>query len=351
MNTAKKKDFIINFLYFASIILIIFFAYKYLFFTVLPFVIALFTATLVQKNAGKLESRIKIKKAVCALIMVIVLYIITAALIVGVGALFVLSFNSFKDTLVNLFSTIRDIVFEWKTIIENFLYENFNVKIDFGNMVSDSAPDIAGNLLSGLSEVAVFLFSKIPQILITVVVTVVAGCYFAYDFDKLKKFALSLLSEDTIKKTRKLRSIFKNTVLKILGGYLILMSVTFLVLSIGFFVIGIKPALYIALIISFVDLLPVLGTGTVLLPWAVFSFISGNTLMSVGVLVIYLVATILRNFLEPHIIGKRLGISPLFMLIAIFVGYKLLGIIGLIAAPMLLIVVYEYNASPEQREV
>ena len=345
MNTAKKRNFIINFLYFSSILLIFFFAYKYLLIAVLPFVSALFTASLVQKSAANLNKRIGLKKSICALILIIALYILIIALFIGLGSLFVASFNNIKDAVVNFISVIRDIVFEWKTLAENFLSRNFNVEVNFENMVSNSAPDIAGSILGGLSNLIVFLFSKIPQIIITGVVTVVAGCYFAYDYDKFKKFILSLLSDTTILKIKKLRSIFKETILKIVGGYLILMSITFGVLLVGFFVIGVKPALYLAIIVAFVDLLPVLGTGTVLVPWAIYNLIRGRLLIGVGLLVIYLVATFIRNSLEPNIIGKKLGISPLFMLIAIFVGYRLFGFIGLIAAPMLLILIYEYNTA------
>lgn len=345
MNTAKKRSFIINFLYFSSILLIVYVAYKYLFFTVLPFIFALFTASLVQKTAERLHKRIKLKKTLCALILIILLYILIIASLIGLGALFVASFDNIKNAFVNGVTVIRDSVLHWKTLAESFIYRNFNIEVSFENMVSSSASDIAGNLLSGLSNLIVFIFSKIPQIIIAVVVTVVAGCYFAYDYDKFKKFIVSLLNDTTVLKIKKLRSILKDTVLKIVGGYLILMSITFCILLIGFFVIGIKPALYLAAIVALVDLLPVLGTGTVLVPWAIYNLIRGRLLTGVGLLVIYLVATVIRNSLEPNIIGKKLGISPLFMLIAIFVGYRLLGFVGLIGAPLLIILVYEYNTT------
>ena len=270
------------------------------------------------------------------------------ALLFSLISLLILSFDNIKNVIVDLITTIRESVLEWKTVFEKFLFENFNIKINIENIFSDSVPDIAGNLLGNVSSIFVFIFSQIPQIVITFIVTVVAGCYFAYDYDKFKKFILSLLTDETVLKLKKLRSIFKETILKIIGGYLILMSISFAVLLIGFIVIGIKSAFYLALFISFVDLLPVLGTGTVLIPWAIFNLIRGRIFLGVGLIIIYIIVTIIRNFLEPNIIGKKLGISPLFMLIAIFVGYRLLGFIGLIAAPLLLIIVYEYYTTQKE---
>lgn len=348
MNTAKKKNFIISFLYFSSFVVIIFLTYKYLFYTVLPFLIALLTASLVQNSAVKLHKRIKLKKSLCALILIVELYVLILALLFSLISLLILSFDNIKNVIVDLITTIRESVLEWKTVFEKFLFENFNIKINIENIFSDSVPDIAGNLLGNVSSIFVFIFSQIPQIVITFIVTVVAGCYFAYDYDKFKKFILSLLTDETVLKLKKLRSIFKETIFKIVGGYLILMSISFAVLLIGFIVIGIKSAFYLALFISFVDLLPVLGTGTVLIPWAIFNLIRGRIFLGVGLIIIYIIVTIIRNFLEPNIIGKKLGISPLFMLIAIFVGYRLLGFIGLIAAPLLLIIVYEYYTTQKE---
>lgn len=345
MNTAKKKNFLINFTYLSAIILISYFAFKYLFFPLLPFAIAFMVASTVQKSAAKLENRIHIKKSVASLLLVLIIYAAIFLILILIGSAFSVSFETVKNFIVDLFSHIGRVVLEWKTVIENYISENFGEKVNIDNVVTNSATDFAGELIGKLSQAIISLFSKIPQIILNIIVTVVASCYVAVYYDKLKKFISSLIKTETKKKILKIRDIFKTSILTIIGGYLLLMLITFSELLIGFFILGVNTPVLFASVIAVVDILPVLGTGTVLLPWAIFSFLSGERFFAVGIIILYVLITVFRNFLEPHIIGKKLGLNPLLMLIAIFVGLKLFGVVGLFATPILLIIVYEYNRS------
>ena len=120
------------------------------------------------------------------------------------------------------------------------------------------------------------------------------------------------------------------------------MAITFTELLIGFIVLRIKYAPLLAALIAVIDILPVLGTGTVLVPWAAGELLLGNTAAGMGLAVLYGTITLVRNFAEPKIIGKQIGINPIFTLIAMFVGIKLLGIAGIFILPVTLIVVIEY---------
>ena len=97
-----------------------------------------------------------------------------------------------------------------------------------------------------------------------------------------------------------------------------------------------------AVIIAFVDILPVIGTGTVLVPWAVILALIGNIKLAVSLAVLYIITVIVRNFLEPKIIGGQIGISSLFTLIFMFAGLKILGVLGLILFPIIFIVTVKY---------
>jgi len=104
--------------------------------------------------------------------------------------------------------------------------------------------------------------------------------------------------------------------------------------------LGIDNAILIALIIAILDLLPVLGTGTVLIPWGIINIILGNYLIGVALIILYVVILIIRNIIEPKIISKQVGLHPLITLLCIFIGLKLFGFIGIIFLPLVTILVY-----------
>ena len=127
-----------------------------------------------------------------------------------------------------------------------------------------------------------------------------------------------------------------------------LMTVTALVLAIGFFVLQVGYAPVWAVLIALIDALPVLGTGMVLVPWSLVCFLQGDTVRGIGLLGIYAVAALLRSVLEPRMVGKHLGIDPLLTLLAIYAGYRLLGFGGMILAPLLAVVLTQVFTASRQ---
>lgn len=134
-----------------------------------------------------------------------------------------------------------------------------------------------------------------------------------------------------------------NDVLKGIIGYLkgemILMSVTFIILSAGLYIIKAPLPLLIAFGITIFDLLPVLGSGMIMIPWAIISLIAKNTQMAAGVAILYIVLVISRQILEPVIIGKSIGLRPLITFAAGIAGSLIFGPVGLIAGPLIAIAI------------
>ena len=118
-----------------------------------------------------------------------------------------------------------------------------------------------------------------------------------------------------------------------------LMVLTFVVLAAGLTLLRIPFALFWALGIAFVDALPVLGTGAVMIPWSLLSFLQGDTAQAVGLLGTYITAALLRSAAEPRLLGHHLGLDPLVTLLALYTGYRLWGMVGLLLAPMLAVAV------------
>ena len=128
------------------------------------------------------------------------------------------------------------------------------------------------------------------------------------------------------------------------------MLLTFAELAVGLLLLGVKNALLTALVISVIDVLPVLGAGSVLLPWSIICVISGNTPLAAGIIAVYLFITVVRNFAEPKMVGEKMGINPLFILLAMFLGLRLFGFLGLIILPVTLIVVIKYYKNEMEQE-
>ena len=114
------------------------------------------------------------------------------------------------------------------------------------------------------------------------------------------------------------------------------MTITFIELSIGLTLIDINHAVLVAFIIALFDILPVLGTGGIMIPWTMLTALQGNYTIALGLLVIYVVITIIRNIIEPKIVGSQLGLHPVVTLCSMFVGAQLLGVIGLFGFPIAL---------------
>jgi sporulation integral membrane protein YtvI len=132
-------------------------------------------------------------------------------------------------------------------------------------------------------------------------------------------------------------------ILQFVRSYAIILLVTFSELAIGFAILGVKNVFLLALLISLFDILPVVGLGAVLLPWAAISLVTGNTALGIGLVVMYVVILVVRNIIEPKIVGDRVGLHPLLTLVCMFVGAKLFGVIGLFGLPVAVAILKALN--------
>ena len=119
-------------------------------------------------------------------------------------------------------------------------------------------------------------------------------------------------------------------------SYALIMFITFVELSIGLSVIRVERAMLVALLIAIFDILPVLGTGGIMIPWAILTALGGNVPRALALLVVYVIITIIRNIIEPRIVGKQIGLHPVLTLMSMFVGTHLFGVVGLFGLPILL---------------
>lgn len=351
MEEQAKKRFIINVVFVGLWIGIIVLSGRFLLQNLLPFLIAVMVAVLIQKPAEVISRATKIPKGVCAAILSALLYIIFAITIIFC----VTKVFSLTGKALTSVSGIVETVMEAVKRLENaFGVIASNFSPDF----SDASKNIFSTVLQSIvekisvyfSETAADIIKSAPSFLFSSVVALAASCYIGKDFDGLVEFLKTIVGEKAVATLVKVKSILKQSVLKIIGGYLILMVITFLELSVGFLILRIENWFLISIIIAFIDVLPVLGTGSVLLPWGIINIILGHSFLGFALIILYLLITIVRNFAEPKIVGSKTGINPLFILFSMFLGIQLFGFLGLIILPVTFIVIIKYYKNEMENE-
>ena len=169
--------------------------------------------------------------------------------------------------------------------------------------------------------------------LVALAVTLCACAYFCLDLERIHAACFSLFPP----RAREWLTDAKCRISRVGGmylrSYLTLMGVTFAEMLLGLSLLRIGYALLLALLIALVDFLPVLGVGTVLVPWSLVSFVTGNPARGIGLLVLWGVSLAVRQFLEPHLIGRGLGIHPCLTLLSMYAGLRLFGIVGMLLCP------------------
>lgn len=191
----------------------------------------------------------------------------------------------------------------------------------------------AGTALSGLAG---SMLMGLPRVLLSLLVGIIALFYLFFDASALQRQARFFVSGKTLSTCTRLLSRIREAVGGCLRAYLLLLFLTFSELLAGFLLLNVERAVLAALLTSLVDLLPVFGVGTVLVPWSVLSFLSGDVFRGIGLLVLFGIMVVVRQFLEPRIVGGSLGLHPLLTLLAVFAGFRLFGIPGMLGAPILL---------------
>ena len=343
INSQKKSNFLINMAFYSTVILLIFLFFKVAFSYLFPFVFGFFLAFLMQKPAKAISNKLKIKTNIIRIAAVVLIYLFLAfslsLLLWYLSGKIALLPRVIKPYMERLSKEFEKITAELNSRHD---LKSESVLFSFGDMIKNSVEGISKKLIEYFSNTAADFAKGIPKTLITFVITLVASCYTAKDYDKIIAFFKGFIKPEKYKTLLTVKEILTKKVLKMISGYLIIFLITAAELTIGLLITGTKNFLLIALIIAIVDFLPVLGTGSVLIPWSIILLIQKNIKQGIMMLVLYAVITVVRNFIEPKIVGSKIGVHPLLQLIAIFLGLKFSGLAGMFLFPIALITAMEY---------
>ena len=204
-----------------------------------------------------------------------------------------------------------------------------------GSRFNGSADGLITSLTTRILPILGDFLAFLPDALMYVLAFTLSCYYFTLDFDRINRTAVRALPEKAKKLLSDAKSSFKGTLGKLIGAYSLIILITFTELFIALSLIGVRYSLVIAFLTSLVDILPLLGTGTVLIPWGLFELVFGSTAKGIGLLVTYGIITVVRELIEPKIVGKTMGLHPLLALFSMYAGLRFFGVAGLMAFPVL----------------
>jgi sporulation integral membrane protein YtvI len=337
----KKQAFLINFAYFIIILALAYIALKYAIPLLGPFVIAFLIASMLQKPICFIQKKRKFNKRICSVAAVALFFFMIGGLISIAGVEAISGVQKLIQLLPNFYTqSLEPLVLEiFDKLEQGALRMDVQLYIFLANMEEQFlqyAGELASKLSMSLVSAVSGLAASIPAIFIKLVILIISTFFIAMDYDKLMGFCMNQLSEGARKLTIEIKTYVVGTLWVCIRSYALIMSITFVELSIGLSLIGIKNAVLIAACISIFDVLPVLGTGGIMIPWTVTAAVLGDFRLSISLLLVYVVITVIRNILEPKIVGGQLGLHPVVTLSSMFAGVQLLGVIGLFGFPIFL---------------
>lgn len=204
--------------------------------------------------------------------------------------------------------------------------------------VGNTIGSTIGEFIQRFFEFIPTIISWFPNAATVLIFSLLATFFISKDWDRLSKLGKKLAPK-RIKKSGKTVFIdLKKALFGFLKAQLTLISITTVIILVGLIILRVDYAITIALVTGFVDVLPYLGTGLIFVPWIIYEWITGDIAMAIGLGVLYLVVLVQRQIMEPKVLSANIGMDPLATLISLFVGFKLIGFLGLIIGPVTLVI-------------
>ena len=340
---------IVNFLTFLLLLWLVFSLFPKVLFFFLPFVIGWVIALIANPLVRFLERRIKLRRKFSSAIIVV--------LVIGavVGVLYLL--------LAGLFRELRQLVKDLPSIIESsgVFIENIGREIQLATVslpdnisetVDDIVVSIGGNLSDYIKNISLpsldtagNIARNVADVLLIIIISIISAYFFIDKRDDIidnikKRIPTSINSHYNM-----VIDNFKTSVGRYFKAQFKIMFIVAIIIFLGLEILDIKYSMLIALGTAFLDFLPVFGTGAVIWPWAIYSVIVGDYPKAVGLMIIYLLCQIIKQVIQPKMVGDSVGISPLSTLVFMYIGYQLYSIIGMIIAiPVGMVIVNLYRA-------
>lgn len=351
MNIQKKQDFLITCAYWAVIAAGVYLAFEYLLPISVPFILGIPIAYLVVQISRKLHSSHKLLR----LGLTVLIYGI-------IGLLITLLITKSVSTISSIIRWLPE-VYEMKllpfaTLCYDWCLQTIQLLdpalINTLKMLLESLLSALNNLISSLSGFAVNLVSGvvtgIPSLILSLLAMIFSTVFVVNDYERISAFCAENIPSNIKKILWNIRIYLTDTLFVVIRSYLLIMLLTFTELSILFRIFGIEHAVLKAAIIALLDILPILGTGGIMIPWAIISLVLGYTKLGIQLFIIYIIVTVIRNYVEPKIVGTQLGLHPIITLVSMFIGLRLFGFLGLFGLPVSISFLWKQKTERDAQE-
>lgn len=310
----------------------------------IPFAAAYAVSLFANNLADALQKRFRLPRNISAILVIILTVIVLGGIVGGIIWKVIEEFKQIYDNFPSIYKGMQS---SWNRLSDNLSYvvdqlpENIQISID------SAYEQFMEGLANAVKDIKIFktagnIAKRLPSIVISVITFILSLYFMISDSREVNAF----LKKHIPKKVQMRASQLKSEIKKYMGGYLraqiIMMGISFVILFIGLLILRVEYALIIAIAIAIFDALPFFGSGAVLLPWAIVEFLSGSSSKGVGLLIIYLSVLLMRQLIEPKIVGKSIGMHPLLTLMSMYAGYRIFSIGGLILGPLTLTLIISF---------
>lgn len=328
------KKFGIFFMIYSGLFILLYFTFSYTF----PFIIAFAIAFLIQPVTKFFRTRLKFRRNTPAILASVIVYIVIFSLL---GVLFYSIISEAMQLVKNLSKANLDVIV---VPIRNLIDEagTYFQNID-PSFIENNSSQLTNLLKNGLSIVGKSLNAflsialSIPMLITVIFVVILSTYFFTRDMTSIKKRFISAFSESGKEKIEKIWSQGIKMLTQYIKAYFFIYFLTFLQTLVGFSILGVKYSVILSIICAVADILPVLGIGLIYLPLSVIYLLTGNYFAGIGILILFTLISIVRQVVEPKIVSTSLGIHPVATLIAIFIGLKAFGLVGMVFITFLMV--------------
>lgn len=356
----RKKKFIIETVYAVFVIVIFYFFMKYAFGLFLPFLLALAVAAALQRPVNFICKKTPLKKGFVSAVLVLFSVTVVLGLIVAIIMRLGIEVKGFFDYIMIQLQDIPAFIKRMEVFVsEHLQFLPDKIEGAVTSFLSEKANDLLNNTGAGAGfDISTFktpllgvwnTVKQIPSTLVAIVIAIVSCCFMTADFASVRKIILSLFRPETRDKIIRSKKLLVPSLSKMAKAYGLIILITFSELALGLFLmklIGIYEGNYIfifALITAIVDIIPILGTGTILIPWALYCLLNGRISLAIGIFIMYACITVIRQIIEPKLVANQLGIPPFATIISMYVGSQIFGVLGIFLLPITLVMVKLLN--------
>lgn len=335
MSIDKKRDFLINIAYWAVIVLGVYLVLEYLVPISIPFLLGIPIAWLVVK----LSRQLPFDGRLCRILLSLLVYGLFGMLVTLLAAKGLSTATGIIKWLPEVYAMKLEpfvkLCYDWCVQTLSRLDPNVVSALE---VLLESLVSALKTLFSSLSTVAVSavsgLATGVPNLILSLLAMIFSTVFVVGDYERIRAFASANLPPKVKHVLKLLKAYLKDTLFVVIRSYLLIMLLTFTELSILFRIFGIEHAVLKASVIALLDILPLLGTGGIMIPWGIISLALGYTKLGFQLLLIYVIVTVIRNYVEPKIVGTQLGLHPIITLVSMFIGLRLFGFWGIFGLPV-----------------